>query len=164
LDDLSFGSIDEAGACWLERDFEEIEVLEVVKAMNGEKASSPDNYSLLFFQACRVVLKEDIMKVLHDFHARCKFVRRLIATVIALISKIVGAVDPKKFCMISLVSGIYKIIAKILANMLKMILTLRCSCYSKKLSILSLQFSNFFKLLLDVDASGDHVSPIGVVL
>ena len=117
MDDLSFGSIDEAGASWLERYFEEIEVLEVVKAMKGGKASSPD-YSLLFFQACRVVLKEDIMKVFHDFHARRKFVRRLNATVIALISKIVGVVDPKNFCMISLVSGIYKI----LANMLKMVL------------------------------------------
>jgi hypothetical protein len=44
------------------------------------------------------------------------------ATFIALVPKIRGVVDPKDFCPISLVSGIYKIIAKILANRLKMVL------------------------------------------
>lgn len=42
----------------------------------------------------------------------------LILTFIALIPKIPGAVDPKDFCPISLVSGIYNIIA----NRLKMVL------------------------------------------
>jgi hypothetical protein len=102
--------------------FEEREVLEVVKAMNGDKAPGPDGYSMAFFQACWDVLKEDIMKVFRDFHARGKFERSLNATFIALIPKIPGAVDPKDFRPISLVSGIYKIIAKILANRLKMVL------------------------------------------
>lgn len=38
LDDLSFDSMDEVEAIWLERAFEEEEVFEVVKAMNSEKA------------------------------------------------------------------------------------------------------------------------------
>jgi hypothetical protein len=41
VDGLSFDSIDEAEASWLERDFEEREVWEVVKAMNGDKALGP---------------------------------------------------------------------------------------------------------------------------
>jgi len=44
------------------------------------------------------------------------------ATFIALIPKIPRVIDPKDFCPISLESGIYKIIAKILANRLKMVL------------------------------------------
>jgi hypothetical protein len=36
MDDVSFDSIDEVAASWLERDFEENEVWEVVKAMNGD--------------------------------------------------------------------------------------------------------------------------------
>jgi hypothetical protein len=52
LDGLSFYSIDEAETSWLERDFEEREVLEVVKAMNGNKMLGPDGYSIVFFQAC----------------------------------------------------------------------------------------------------------------
>jgi len=52
LDDLSFDSVGEVEAYWLERDFEEWEILEVVKAMNGDKALDPDGYSTAFFQAC----------------------------------------------------------------------------------------------------------------
>jgi hypothetical protein len=44
-----FDSIGEVEAIWLERDFEERELLEVVKAMNGDKALSPDGYSMAFF-------------------------------------------------------------------------------------------------------------------
>jgi hypothetical protein len=88
-------------------------VLEVVKGLNGDKALGPDGFSMAFFQACWSVLKEDIMKVFHDFHARGKFERNFNGTFIALIPQIQGAIDPKEFHPISLVSGIYKIIAKI---------------------------------------------------
>jgi hypothetical protein len=122
VDGLSFDSIDEVEASWLEREFEEMEVWEVVKAMNGDKASGPDGFSMAFYQACWVVLKEDIMKVLHEFHASGKFERSLNATFLALIPKIPGAINPKDFRPISLVGSIYKIIAKILANRLKTVL------------------------------------------
>lgn len=52
LDDLSFESIGEAEATWLEREFEEMEALEVVKAINGDKAVGPNGFSMVFFQAC----------------------------------------------------------------------------------------------------------------
>jgi hypothetical protein len=44
------------------------------------------------------------------------------ATFIALIPKKVGAVEVKDFCPISLVSGIYKIIMKVLVNRLKIVM------------------------------------------
>jgi predicted aconitase len=66
VDGLSFDSIDEAEASWLEKDFEEGEV---VKVMNGDNALGPNDYSKAFFQACLVVLKEDVMKVFREFHA-----------------------------------------------------------------------------------------------
>jgi hypothetical protein len=40
LDGLSFNSTDTNEALWMERDFEESEVFEVVKALNGDKALS----------------------------------------------------------------------------------------------------------------------------
>jgi hypothetical protein len=52
VDGLSFDSTVEVAASWLERDFEENEVWEVVKAMNGDKARGPDGYSMAFIQAC----------------------------------------------------------------------------------------------------------------
>lgn len=106
----------------MEREFEEGEILEIVKALNSDKPLGLDGYSMAFFQACWDVLKEDIMKVFHGFHARGKFEMSLNAMFIALILKISGNVDLKNFLMISLVSDIYKIITEVLANRLKMVL------------------------------------------
>jgi hypothetical protein len=97
LDDLFFDSFSVVEAFWLERDFEEGEVLEVVKAMNGDKASRLDGFYMAFFQACWSVLKGDTMKVFCEFQVSGKFERSLNATFIALISKIPGAGDPKDF-------------------------------------------------------------------
>jgi hypothetical protein len=46
---------------WLERDFEEIEVLEVVKGIDGGKAPGPDGFTMAFFKSCWVVVKHDVM-------------------------------------------------------------------------------------------------------
>jgi hypothetical protein len=52
LDSLALDSIDEEEATWLERPFEESEILEVVRGMINDKASSPDGFTMAFFQAC----------------------------------------------------------------------------------------------------------------
>jgi hypothetical protein len=59
-----FDSIGEDEAIWLERTFEEDEVFEVVKALNGEKALGPNGFTMAFFQTCWDVLKVDIMSYL----------------------------------------------------------------------------------------------------
>jgi hypothetical protein len=53
------------------------------------------------------------------FYTHSKFVKRFNATFLALIPKKSGAIDLKDFRPISLVSGVYKIIAKVLANRLR---------------------------------------------
>jgi hypothetical protein len=75
-----------------------------------------------FFQSCRDAIKEDVMKVFLGFHERGKFVKSLNVTLISLIPKKVGVVEIRDFHPISLVSGIYKIIAKVLANRLKFVM------------------------------------------
>jgi hypothetical protein len=115
-------SISEVEAGWLERDFEEDEVMRVVFKMNGDKASGPDGFFMAFFQVCWDVLRMDIMKVFREFHAGGIFEKSLTAIFISLISKISSAMELKDFHAISLVGGIYKIIAKVLANRLKMVL------------------------------------------
>jgi hypothetical protein len=49
---ISFDYILEFEASWLERAFEEEDVRKVVSAMNGDKASSLDGFSMAFLQAC----------------------------------------------------------------------------------------------------------------
>jgi hypothetical protein len=51
VDDISFDSILESEASWLERAFEE-EARKVVSAMNGDKALGLGSFSMAFFHAC----------------------------------------------------------------------------------------------------------------
>jgi hypothetical protein len=91
----------------------------VVKGLNRYKAPGSDGLTFAFFQDCWDAIKIDLMGVFQDFHTHSKFVKSINATFIALISKKLGAVDVKDFRPISLVSGVYKIIAKVLTNRLR---------------------------------------------
>jgi len=68
VDGISFDSILESKASWLERAFEEEDVRKVVSTMVGDKASGPNDFSMAFFQECWVVLRGGIMEVHRDFH------------------------------------------------------------------------------------------------
>ena len=59
------------------------------------------------------------MNVFHNFHTHAVFEKSLNATFLALIPKKNDAVDVKDFRPISLVGGLYKIIAKVLANRMR---------------------------------------------
>jgi hypothetical protein len=122
VEDLSFLSIDADDIIWLERAFEEKEVWDVIRDLNGDKAPGPDRFTLAFFQQCWDFLKSDIMDVFAEFHTRGKFEKSLNATFVSLIPKKTGAMDVRNFHPISLVGGIYKIISKVLANKFKSIL------------------------------------------
>jgi hypothetical protein len=97
-------------------------VFEMVKNMNGDKTPSPDGFSLAFFQFCWSILKEDIMQIFHHFHTHDTFAKSINATFITLIPKKIDAMEVKDYRPISLVTGIYKIVAKVLANRLKVVL------------------------------------------
>ena len=62
------------------------------------------------------------MKIFREFHVEGKFEASLNSTFISLIPKFPGALEMKDFCPISLVGGLYKIIAKVLTNRLKGVL------------------------------------------
>ena len=63
--------------------------------------------------------KTDIMNVFHVFRAHAVFEKSFNATFLALMPKKIDAVDVKDFQPISLVGGLYKIIAKVLANRMR---------------------------------------------
>ena len=122
LDNLPFSSIAEEDDLVLDRQFTKEEVWGVVKKMAGDKAPGPDGYTMAFFQGCWATIKNDAMAIFYDFHTHGSFVRSMNATFLALIPKKLGAVECKDFRPISLVLGVYKIIAKVLANRLKVVL------------------------------------------
>jgi hypothetical protein len=49
VDGISFDSILESEASWLERAFKEEEVRRVVLTMNGDKAPGPEGFCMAFF-------------------------------------------------------------------------------------------------------------------
>ena len=80
MDNQAFSSIDEEEKVWLEREFEEMEVWEVMKGMEGDKAPGSDRFNMAFFQFCWAVVKHDIMAVFFEFHRRRKLVKNLNVT------------------------------------------------------------------------------------
>jgi hypothetical protein len=106
-------SVVDGEAVWLERAFEESEVLE---------APSLDDFSSAFFYYCWEVLNIDIMNVFYKFHARGKFKRSLNTSFIALIPMKAGTADVKDSNHINLVIGVYKIFFSVHVNRLKLVL------------------------------------------
>jgi hypothetical protein len=68
------------------------------------------------------VIKGDFMAVFTKFYDRGEFVKSINSTFITLIPKVKGAKEIKDFHPISLVGGIYKIIAKVLANRMRSVM------------------------------------------
>ena len=89
MDGLNFNLLDNKDVNWLERSFEEVEVLEALKDLNGNKAPGLDGFSIAFFQSCWDVVKANVMGTFHSFHEAGLFEQSLNATFIALIPKLV---------------------------------------------------------------------------
>ena len=67
-------------------------------------------------------MQKDILAVFEEFFQHCKFEKSLNAFFIALIPKKNGASNIRDFWPISLVGSVYKILAKVLANHLRVVL------------------------------------------
>ena len=78
MDNQVFSSIAEEEKMWLERDFEEMEVWQVVKGMDGDKAPGPDGFTMAFFQSCWAVVKHDVIAVFSEFYRRRQLVKCLL--------------------------------------------------------------------------------------
>ena len=122
MDNQAFSSIDEEEKVWLERYFEEMEVWEVVKGMEGDKALRLDGFTKAFFLSYWAVVKHDVMAVFSEFHRRRQLVKSLNVTFVSLVPKKVDVVEMKDFRPLSLVGGMYKILSNVLANRMKTVL------------------------------------------
>jgi hypothetical protein len=120
LDGFSFLSIDAEERNWLERDFEESEVLGVVREFNGDKAPDLVDFLWLFFLEVLGGIKRERHGSFKEF--LWKFQKSFNATFVSLIPKKARAVEIKDFRSISLVGDVYKIISKVLVNSLKSVL------------------------------------------
>ena len=122
IDGLVFERLEELDVEGLEKPFSEEEVFGALSGFCGEKTLGPDGFSMAFWQFCWDFVKEEVMNFFRQFHETGSFVRSLNATFLVLIPKKGGAEDLKDFRPISLVGGLYKWLAKVLANRMKGVL------------------------------------------
>ena len=90
--------------------------------MNGDKAPGPDGFSLFFWQRCWDFVKEEILQMFKEIYDKNSFLKSLNNTFLVLIPKKGGAEDLGDFRPISLLGGLYKLLAKVLANRLKKVI------------------------------------------
>ena len=122
MEGLEFDQIDGSERGWLDRRFENEEILLAVNELVGDKASGPDGFSMTFFHHCWRVVESDVLAVFEEFYHHSKFEKSLNATFIALIPKKNDASNIRDFRPISLVGSLYMILSKVLANRLKQVL------------------------------------------
>ena len=123
LPDLSFDEIGLENATKLEEDFSEEEIWTAISGLNGDKAPGPDGFPLAFWSFSWDFVKTEVLGFFKEFHEQGQFVRSINATFLVLIPKKQNVADLKDLRPISLVGGLYKILAKVLANRIKRVLS-----------------------------------------
>ncbi|RVX23718.1 Transposon TX1 uncharacterized 149 kDa protein [Vitis vinifera] len=119
---LQLEQISQQEAKNLEIPFSENEVQSALMEMNGDKAPGPEGFTIAFWQSCWEFVKKEILEMFKEFHEQSSFLKSLSNTFLVLIPKKGGAVDLGDFRPISLLGGLYKLLAKVLANKLKRVL------------------------------------------
>ena len=119
MDGLDFSCIEEEERLSLERAFSKEEVIQVLKEM---EALSPDGFTTAFFHKCWIVVEKDVMAFFEHFLRHSVFERSMNASFLSLIPKKSNALNIKDFRPISLVSSMYKLLSKVLANRLRAVL------------------------------------------
>jgi hypothetical protein len=98
------------------------EVKEALDQMNPDKSPGPDGFTARFFQHCWAIIKSDLTKMIRRSQSSSKLGGSTNSTFLALIPKEKGASNFNRFRSISLCNTSYKILTKIIANILKTIL------------------------------------------
>ena len=90
--------------------------------LNSDKAPGPDGFPIAFWIFSWDFVKKEVLGFFKEFHDQSIFVKNLNTTFLVLIPTKQTVEDFKGLRPISLVGGLYKIMAKILANRIKRVL------------------------------------------
>ncbi|PNY15039.1 cysteine-rich receptor-like protein kinase, partial [Trifolium pratense] len=122
VDDLQFKRLNQVESGSLIKPFTEAEVRSAVWDCDSYKSPGPDGINFGFIKDFWVELKGDIMRFLSEFHRNGKLTKGINSTFIALIPKVDSPQKLNDFRPISLVGSLYKILAKVLANRLRLVI------------------------------------------
>lgn len=119
VENLRFRSLSVLEGGGLITPFSVDEVKAAVWDCDSFKSPGPDGVNFGFIKEFWLLLKDDIMRFVVEFHRNGKFTKGINSTFIALIPKVDSSRRLNEFRPISLVGSLYKILAKVLANRLK---------------------------------------------
>ncbi|GKV07275.1 hypothetical protein SLEP1_g19071 [Rubroshorea leprosula] len=108
---------------WLERPFSIEEIEEGLHSCDGSKAPGPDGFNFNFIKFAWSSLKDDFVNFMCEFHQHGRLVKGLNSSFLALIPKKLNPLQFKEYRPISLLGCLYKLLAKVLANRLKMVMS-----------------------------------------
>ena len=87
IEGIDWVPISRESAIWLDRPFSEEEVQMAIFQLNKEKAPSPDGFTIVVYQECWDVIKEDLIRVFLEFHTKGVINQSTNATFIAMVPK-----------------------------------------------------------------------------
>ena len=123
IEGLDWAAICRESKEFLEQPFSEEEVKVALFQCDGDKAPEPDGFSMAALQDGWEVIKGDIMKVFREFFDDGVVNAKTNATFICLIPKKLNSISIRDFRPISLVTSLYKVLAKVLSLRLKRVLS-----------------------------------------
>lgn len=122
MDGLFFRSLAVREGLDLIKPFSVEEVKNAVWDCESFKSPGPDGISFGFLKDFWDLLKGDVMRFLVEFHRNGKLAKGINSTFIALIRKVENPQSLNEFRPISLVGSMYKILAKVLANRIRLVI------------------------------------------
>ncbi|GKV02337.1 hypothetical protein SLEP1_g14790 [Rubroshorea leprosula] len=122
LEGVSFKQISQLENDHLVGAFSDEEIDAAVRECDSSKAPRPDGFNFGFVKNVWELIRVDVIRFLHDFYKNGKLVRGLNTSFIVLVPKVDNPQKIEEYRPISLIGVIYKILAKLLANRLKVVL------------------------------------------
>ena len=106
----------------MELPFSESEIHAALMEMNRDKAPGPDGFMVAFWQNCWEFVKEEVLDMFKEFYEQNSFIKSLNNTFLVLLPKKGRIEDLGDSRPISLLGGLYKLLAKVLTNRLKKVI------------------------------------------
>jgi hypothetical protein len=100
----------------------EIEVIKSLSSLGSTKAPGPDGFTAPFYKKYWPYVRKDVLACIESFFNHNHLLKEQNHTYIALVPKQNGSQSVHQFRPISLCNIVYKLISKILANRLKILL------------------------------------------
>ncbi|XP_073263045.1 uncharacterized protein [Populus alba] len=118
-----FSKISEAKSIWLERPPSMEEVKQAVWDCDGSKAPDPDGFTFCFYKKVWNIISSKVFMLVKSFFRTGKLPKGINSSFVTLIPKLKEPSIFSHFRPISLIHGLYKIVAKLLSTRLRHVMT-----------------------------------------